>query len=121
MQATDFFLYCLGISVVLVSTAGALRLMSPSRPKVSKEQPAPKWEPVPDPTDAGLHGRLQAFQSARYASPIVKRQLGEDVGPRQRPPVAPPPIPIRRPAPPRDPEGDKVVPLPVKMKPKKEE
>lgn len=111
--AVDFILYCLGISAILVSTGVSIKLVTgTARSRTSKDQSTPKWEPVPDPTTDGLENRLRTFQSARYASPLVRRQLSADAGPR--PPQPRPPIPIRRPTSPKT--DDKVVPLPVKMK-----
>lgn len=133
MSAVDFVLYCTGISTVLVSLAVAVRLVKTGGQSTKTNKDAgspPKWEPVPDP-GGDLSNRLQAFQSARYASPIVQRQMGPDVNPprpairpirpiaaRPKPPATPPPAtPIKRPAS----QDDKVVPLPIKMKKDKED
>lgn len=117
--AVDFILYCLGISTILVSSGLSIKLVTgASKARVSKDQAGPKWEPMPDPASQGLESRLQAFQAARYASPIIQRHLNADTGPRPtptlRPPPPRPPIPIRKP--PAVKTDDKVVPLPLKMK-----
>lgn len=118
MQAVDFVLYCLGASAVLVSSAASIRLVTGGRPAPKPAKPpAPKFEAVPDPGD-GLQDRLTAFQSARFASPIVQRQLSDDAGPPPRfPPVRRAPLPVpppRRPVPPK--EEDNVIPIPLKMR-----
>lgn len=128
--AINFALFCFGISVCVVSAAYAFKLVMSvfHSSKHTSEHPQKRWEPMTNPGPDGLAERLHAFQTLRYASPIVRRRLDNDAGPRppsQRP--LPPPIPIRRPSmsvqPPKDPNDDKVVPLPVKMKkePKKED
>ncbi len=106
--AVDFLLYCAGSGIVLVSAATAVRLIaSPGKTKANSQpvQSQPKWEAVPDPTTEGLGNRLAQFQQERFASPIVRRTLSQDAGPRQRtqtwpvtrprPPVQPPTVPGR--------------------------
>lgn len=123
MQAVDFVLYCLGTSSVLVASAAAYRIAAGARNataanKTKETAAIPKWEPVPDPSTEDLAGRLQVFQAARFASPIVQRQLDPQAGPPTRlqmpsrpnirPTTARPPV-----APPRKPqtEGEVVIPL----------
>ena len=127
VQAVDFLWYCLGISSVLVASAGAVRIVRPATAgtKAKETPPAQKWEPISDPAD-DLHGRLQTFQSTRFGAPIVQRQLDPSAGPPlrsplsslPRPPLRPltkvPPPPLRKqPAVRTD---DKVVQIPLKMK-----
>ena len=127
MTAIDFLLYCTGTGVVLVSGAAAVRLIAGSRPHTvqSKPAPAPKWEPLPDPAAEGLADRLQAFQTTRFASPIVRRREdrpptpGEPGGPRVVPPIRtlqPRTRPYSTPVQPKKPD-DNVVPLPMKQRP----
>jgi len=124
VTAVDFVLYCLGCGIVTVSSAAAIRLVLGARRSSPKEHvPTPKWEAVPDPSD-GLTDRLQAFQGARFASPIVQRTLPDDAGPPlRRPPrvpmaLRPVPRPQPAPAPPprKRPDDNKVIPIPLKMK-----
>lgn len=85
MTAVEFFLYCAGSGTLLVSFAAAARLV---RQPVSRQRAAqPRWEPVPEQGDPNLEGlakRLQQVQHARYASPIVYRELPVGAGPQQR-------------------------------------
>lgn len=85
MAAVDFLLYCAGISTVLVSGAGAIRLIIGGKGTTKKEPPAVKREAIMDPGTDVLQERLQAFQTARYASPITQRRLDADAGPAPRP------------------------------------
>lgn len=111
MSSLDFVLYCLGSSAVLLSTALAIRLVATAR-RSRPQEPQPSTQvPVPDPGDE-LSNRLKAFQAARYASPIVRRQFDPSQGPR--PALPRPPLPPRKPVAPK--QDEKVVPLPVKMK-----
>jgi hypothetical protein len=132
----DFLLYCAGCGIVLVSSGAAIRLIKGSVSKAPSKAPlpapAPKWEPVPEPSSEGLADRLTAFQSARFATPIVRPRAleyaptpGEPGSPRVVPPIrgirtraySTPrqPTPPKKPAAPAN--DSNVVPLPMKMKP----
>jgi len=71
LSAFEFFLYCVGIGTLLVSIAGACRLLLGIERQSPREQ---NTLPVDEPeTNAGLARRLQEFQTARFATPIVQR------------------------------------------------
>ena len=103
MTALDFIMYCTGFGIVTISIGAALRLSSGTfqrRRKVDAPTSGEQvWQPVPvtDPSGEGLAKRMLEFQTARYASPIMQRQLSDDAGPRRgsfsRPPQ-PPSCPI---------------------------
>lgn len=80
INAIDFLEYCCGLSFVLVSTATAYRLVKVNNvsKKINASVNTKKWEPIPDQTAEGLANRLSAFQSARFASPIVQRKFSND-------------------------------------------
>lgn len=134
MTALDFIMYCTGFGIVTISVGVALRLSSGTfiRRKKSEIQPAGEqvWQPVPvtDPSGEGLAKRMLEFQTARYGSPIMQRQLSEDAGPRQRS-FSRPSQPAAGPFPPRTPAvrpqlrvvppstgPEKVVQFPQKMR-----
>jgi len=91
MTSLDFIMYCTGVGIVSVSLGAALRLASGTFQRRRKvETPATNeqvWQPVPvtDPSGEGLAKRMLEFQTARYASPIMQRQLSDDAGPRRAP------------------------------------
>ena len=90
MTALDFIMYCTGFGIVTISIGVALRLSSGTFQRRRKaEAPASNeqvWQSVPvtDPSGEGLAKRMLEFQTARYASPIMQRQLSDDAGPPQR-------------------------------------
>jgi hypothetical protein len=139
ISGVDFMMYCAGVGTLMVSSAAAFRLIAGDRRNADairhKTEQAmtkntPKWEPIPDPASEGLQDRLQAFQAARFSSPIVQRTLTDDVGPVVRPVIIPPPIsheqrwaprvPTRlrptRTTPSNDTKLNKVVQFPMKQK-----
>ena len=129
MQALDFLLYCGGISGLLVSGAWAVRLVrSPGGGKLPSSSAPTRVGDEPTPAEHDLVGRLQAFQTQRYAPIISRRQVehvpspGEPDGPRVVPPLRAVPPRTRPYSTPRQPtptrpkqEPAKVVQLPVKM------
>ena len=134
IPAVDFFMYCSGVALCLVSTGFTVKLVfSASNKKDDALMTPTRREPVQVPAPDDLGDRLQQFQATRFASPIVRRTLDADAGPLPRPPPLMPPRPlIRRRAdvklqglPPRKSDQGKVVQLPVKLNtetpPKKEE
>jgi len=78
MIGLEFLTYCSGCGVLFISIAVAYRLISGKQ----HSKPTKKWESIPDPASDDLNDRLRAFQEARFASPIVRRTLGTDAGPR---------------------------------------
>ena len=77
-EASEFVLYCVGIGVMVVSVAFAVRLVLNER-RVPQRPAA--VDPV-TPVDDALGRRLRDFQEARFASPIIQRnQLHDDVRP----------------------------------------
>ncbi len=133
MQAVDFVLYCLGTGLLLLSGGGAVRLMRRERGH-TPVPPAPKRPEEPPVNDMGLNDRLRAFQSQRFASPIIRQQFerdgytpspGEPGGRRVVPPVraiqprtkpfSTPRQPPVKPAPKK--ETSNVVPFPQKQVP----
>src|SRR5581483_656613 len=74
MSSVDFVLYCAGSGLLLLSAAGAFRLV------VSEKQPSPlpsvrpEPEHSPLPADMHLSARMRQFHNQRFASPIVRRQ-----------------------------------------------
>lgn len=118
-QATEFLWVCLGSSTLLVSTAGSLWMLGFGRkssksslqdaPTVPRSFPVQQAKVVLNedlpgtPDHAGLAKRLQEFQHARYASPIVQRVVDPARGPaphqltvRKRQATIPPPAPPPR-------------------------
>lgn len=121
MTALDFTMYCTGVGIVLVSIGLTVRLVTGIVRQRSRHLPgvAPVWEPMPDTSGEGLMKRMTEFQSARYSSPIVKRTLSDDAGPKPRSSA---PVPFRRPVQrPRQEQTEKVIQFPQKMQTKKEE
>jgi hypothetical protein len=136
MSAVDFLLYCCGIGVLLVSAGGAVKLMGirSGTGKPARVQPAPSPDNDVSPAEHDLVGRLEAFQTQRYAPTIRRAPVdytpspGEPGGLRMVPPkLRTPPVvgkgrsfsapkqPVKvAPSPPK-PETSNVVPLPVKM------
>jgi len=127
MQAVDFLIYCCGIASVLMSLGMTVRLIRKQQvPKFVAR--APDDEPTTAANDVGLVDRLQRFQDARFAPPIIQKQLeraeyvpspGEPGGPRRIPParvLQPRTRPFSTPRqPPPRPKDANVIPLPVKM------
>lgn len=76
-MAVDFLLYCVGVGAVILSCAGAWRLIRGSgrgrQPSTSR--PSEPNVTLPDQVGSELAARLKTFQETRYASPIVRRQL----------------------------------------------
>ena len=70
MAALDFVLYCLGVSVVMLSVFGSIRLVR--RRGASAVTEDTKQVALPE---SDLEARLRHFQQTRFASPIVRRQL----------------------------------------------
>jgi hypothetical protein len=130
MDAVSFLEYCTGCSIVLLSMGTMVKLVRVgSKSSRTEDSPSkPKWEPIPDSTADGLHGRLEAFQSARFASPIVQRSLSADAGPTRRDAIYPaaPMTVLQRPRPIQTPRqtvqtkstaASKVVQIPLKQRP----
>ena len=131
MTALDFIMYCTGIGIVTISAGVALRLSSSTLQRHRKvETPQsnePVWQPVTEPPD-GLAKRMLEFQTARYASPIMQRQLSDDAGPPRRTfsrPTQPPQGPLQPRVPAVKPQlrvvppntgPEKVVQFPQKMR-----
>ena len=133
--AVDFLLYCTGCSSVLLSVALAARMLMSVRTRKppAASPPARADNDTTTPAEHDLVGRLEAFQTQRYA-PTLRRPVidytpgpGEPGGPRVIPPklrAVPPPKgrtfsapkqPQKAPTSPPKPETSNVVPLPVKM------
>lgn len=89
MTGVDFFMYCLGLSTVLVAGSGSVFLLRSSTRKRLPE----KAEHV-NQAGESLVKRLLETQQAQYASPIVRRELPPHVGPRphKRTIVTEPPV-----------------------------
>lgn len=93
----DVLVYCVAASVVIVALAAAYRLVRTST------LAAPPLPEIPVSVEADttnvLAARLQEFQAARFASPIVQRVLPPDAHPRHkfsRGNVAPPTKPTKK-------------------------
>jgi len=84
MQALDFFTVCAGVSLIILSAGfiTALIVKAHRSARVDARVAAPvqhERQPL-EPTDP-LARRLHEFQETRFASPIVRRQLEQDVVP----------------------------------------
>lgn len=90
MQALDFMMYCVGVGVVLVSSAHAFRVLSDTkaRGKIAKDAIQRREEPL-DP----MGKRLQEFRSAQFGRPMERPQQPPQTWPvmgvRSSPPAPP--------------------------------
>lgn len=98
MTAVDFVLYCAGSGLLMLSAAGAFRLLMGDKKPTPPPPPVEQFQQKPEEVspDLGLTDRLRRFQEQRFASPIINRQLeregyspspGEPGGRRVVPPI----------------------------------